>query len=362
MTGKSGVSCTDIQQQWNKGTTRNLEPKRLEDISFKRKHRDSELADEGPVVCEDLPSLPSYQTHEQFLEAVNSSAVSELFNIPGTLLHKAVTAKCGGSSGACEAYQHSSHSDSSVTCGLCQSFYETYVNVSSDQCAQVETLTKEQSLSQLWKDTRRIRITASTAKKVPVRDTTNPDRFLREQMYPSFRGNANTEHGRESEPKALDELRNLGLTISSHGAFISEDEPWLSASPDGIDSENSVIEVKCPVLKSGENFKERLAKGVSDVVLHDEIPHLSENGCNGYYKQVQLTMFCTGKKSCKFFVWSEQGHVLINIEYNDLYVNQEVSRLKQFYFQKMLPRLADDFRERRLKLSADYVNLVTATS
>ena len=95
----------------------------------------------------------------------------------------------------------------------------------------------------------RLRITGSSAKKVPVRATTSAENFLREQLYPSFRGNYATEHGRTSEPKALQALKEMGFVISPKGTVVSVDEPCLSASPDGVTACGAIVEVKCPVLQ-----------------------------------------------------------------------------------------------------------------
>ena len=75
---------------------------------------------------------------------------------------------------------------------------------------------------------------------------------LREHLLPSFRGNHATQHGKDSEPKALKELAELGHPIVKMGTILSASEPWLSASPDGmIDKDDKVlVEVKCPLVTS----------------------------------------------------------------------------------------------------------------
>ena len=111
---------------------------------------------------------------------------------------------------------------------------------------------KEQSDSKLWHDARKLRLTASSVKKVPVRNTTNPDSILREHLLPSFRGNHASQHGKDSEPKALKEFAELGHPIVKMGNILSASEPWLSASPDGMtDKDDKVlVEVKCPLVTS----------------------------------------------------------------------------------------------------------------
>ena len=45
--GRTGEACTDQQQKWNRGTSSNLEPKRLSQISFKRHKPNSKFGEDG---------------------------------------------------------------------------------------------------------------------------------------------------------------------------------------------------------------------------------------------------------------------------------------------------------------------------
>ncbi len=75
----------------------------------------------------------------------------------------------------------------------------------------MEKLTEEtqlQSASQLWHDARKLRLTASTAKRVPA---TNPQKFLNECLYPTFTGNTATKYGKENEEKAIQLMVGKGL-------------------------------------------------------------------------------------------------------------------------------------------------------
>ena len=81
------------------------------------------------------------------------------------------------------------------------------------------------------------------------------------------------------------------------------------------------------------------------------------NGSRGYYLQVQLTMHVTGLPNCKFVVWSENKCVKISVPYNPAFCDSSVSRLKNFYFSKFLPRIVDDSESGRLRLSEQYAKL-----
>ncbi len=137
-----------------------------------------------------------------------------------------------------------------MICSKCKAFYTKYIELNSDQAAELEIQTQNQSLSEVWHSARQMRITASSAKCVPVRATTNPDKFMREHLFPTFRGNAATKYGSEKEATARSLLVEKGLQVSHSGIRVSLTEPWLSASPDGIVNGMELLEIKCPVPKN----------------------------------------------------------------------------------------------------------------
>ena len=108
------------------------------------------------------------------------------------------------------------------------------MQLTPSQISNMTTETIDQAQSDLWHDSRKLRVTGSTSYKVPVRDTTNPDNFIKEHVYPTFRGNMITEHGHDSKLKAKKQLHDEGDVISDVGTVISRTQPWLSVSSDGV--------------------------------------------------------------------------------------------------------------------------------
>lgn len=143
--------------------------------------------------------------------------------------------------------------------------------------------------------------------------------------------------------------------ISPKGTVVSVDEPWLSASPDSVTACGALVEVKCPVLQDKDLKKTQAC----DIAFVQDKPELQHKGSRGYYMQVQLTMFCTGLRKCVFFVWSEHKHLLVDVIYNEKYVQDVVCRLKSFYFSPMLPRLVDDFKVCWLKITKLYKEILS---
>jgi len=357
--GVTGISCTDEQRRWNAGTKRNHEQKRISQISFRHHRAEEAYGASAAREGERLPSTPCYDTHHDFRETVGSSDTKALFELKNSLLEKCYNANVPEQADDIDSIElHQPHGET-LTCGKCKSFYNNYIEMNSDQAAELEIQTQNQSLSEVWHSARQIRITASSAKGVPVRATTNPDKFLREHLFPSFRGNAATKYGSEKEVIARNLLVEQGLLVSLSGTRVSLTEPWLSASPDGIINGVELLEIKCPILKNTTtSLAEHFTMSYSDIKVVNGKPELQRNGVRGYYRQVQLGMFCTGLRMAKLLVWSSKEHILINVPYDAEYLAEQIKRLRGFYFSVMLPRVVDEFFAGRLKLNGRYQQIV----
>lgn len=180
---------------------------------------------------------------------------------------------------------HTEHS-TILTCRKCLNFYETYIQLSPAQLEKLNHETQTQSLSQLWHDARKLRLTASTSKRVPKRSTTNPQKFINEHLHPTFTGNTATKYGTESEDKAIQFMEAQGHTVERRGLVVCPDHPWFGASPDGILDSTQLLEIKCP-LKGITSLTEFLDQSTSDIrCLEDGNYLILPNGPRGYYLQV----------------------------------------------------------------------------
>ena len=182
-----------FRPQWNKGTTKNIEPRPVADMDFKKtnyaKSCDEEEADEDVVENVGKSTFQSFISHLDFLSFVDNSPLKPLFNLQNFILYKSTSAKinttCFMSN---DSTPHSEHTGD-LSCLKCEKFYDRFVQLTPTQISDITTKTISQAQSDLWHDSRKLRITGSTSHKVPVRDTTNPDNFIREHVYPTFRGN-----------------------------------------------------------------------------------------------------------------------------------------------------------------------------
>lgn len=81
--GLTGIACTDEQRQWNAGTRRNLEPKRLNSIDFTHYKASDQYAEKRP-----LPPTPVFHSQEELNRSLRH------LNLPvGSLLYKWVNAE-----------------------------------------------------------------------------------------------------------------------------------------------------------------------------------------------------------------------------------------------------------------------------
>lgn len=148
-----------------------------------------------------------------------------------------------------------------------------------------------------------------------------------EHIYPNFRGN----YGKENEVSACHQLKEQGMNITHKGTVVSVQELWLSASPDGLIDSHVLLEIKCPV-PTQPSLTNQLTQKCSDIKLVDGELQLQKTGSRGYYMQVQLTVFCTGLKSARLLIWTPSEQVSFTVQYDEVFVREQVERLRGFYF------------------------------
>ena len=166
-------------------------------------------------------------------------------------------------------------------------------------------------------------------------------------------------YGQKQEVIARDYLRSTGVTVQETGMFVSKTEHWLSASPDGIIDQDTLLEIKSPFPEKWSTLDELISAGKYDVIATENGYQLKTKGSRGFYSQMQLTMYCTGLRKCKLLLWRcSDDHKLIDIDYNQIYVENQIERLKKFYFTKMLHRIVDDVDSDRLILCRTFRNFM----
>ena len=365
--GKTGLPCTDGQNQWNAGSKINAGQRKMKNVCFKRHNRKDlyqlpSTAQPSSTTPEPAQEVRLFGNHGEWRKNALASPKAELFNCPGnSLLQLRLNADTSNITDPipCPHLHLLTHDEhhTPLACVKCRTFYNQYIDMSTPQLEEIEKVTKAQSKEQVWHDARRVRITASTAKKVPIRLT----KFLSEHLHPSFRGNAATRQGAEGEELARDYLETLGNSIETKGLVVCKKEPWLAASPDGVINKDTLLEIKTPVMRD-KSIKEFLATKsceITTVANGDRVEyHIAYNGQKGYYMQVQLGMHCTGLQHAKLVIWNKTEHLEIEVPYDQGFVQEQITRLRTFYFSHMLPKIVDYFVEGRLQFCSKYLSIL----
>ena len=239
--------------------------------------------------------------------------------------------------------QPRSEHGSTLNCLKCTAFYDTFITLRPDQVVELERNTRKQSREPLWHDARKLRITASTASKVPQRETTDPDKFLAEHLYPRFQGSRATRYGKESEGLVKEHIKERGCRVIDKGLVVCAGDPWLAASPDGI-IDNKLLEIKCPItLSACTSINDAFTAKNQDIRVEDGQYIMNPKGPKGYYSQVQLGMHCLGLQTASLVIWTPLQHLELDVPYDNDFAITYMQRLRSFYFKHMLPKVVDEF-------------------
>lgn len=177
--------------------------------------------------------------------------------------------------------------------------------------------------SEEWFNARKGKLTGSNiGAALGVNPWKTPEDLVRQMVRDyhgaesEFVGNIATEYGTLHEPLAtMDYMGLTGNFVEECGFFVHPEHEWLGASPDGLISDELLIEIKCPF---GLRNKEK-----PEFKTADEQPH--------YYAQMQIEMAVTGRKSCDFYQWSKHCDSVETIEFSEKWFNDNLPVLEAFY-------------------------------
>lgn len=200
-----------------------------------------------------------------------------------------------------------------------RSYYDTKVVVTKEEAMEIECTTRDQSGSDEWRAERRKRLTASRVGGIlKMRKTTSRANKVKELLYSRFRGNEATRYGVLMEDQARTEYithqqehKDPGVNVRGCGLFISLNNPWLAATPDGIVDDPSeelnpegLLEIKCPHSKRNMTLAE--ACSTSSFCLTGKEKGIHNLKRRHDYYQVQCQLYCVNKEWCDFVVRTEK--------------------------------------------------------
>lgn len=205
-----------------------------------------------------------------------------------------------------------------------------------DRYREIEQATRDQNQSPLWFSVRRYRLTASYFGAIYHRLPSTPPHSLVMQILGkscNFTSPA-VEWGKQKESVALQKYveqqqdTHKDLYISKSGFIISEDHPFLGASPDAVvydptDNEPfGLAEVKCPY--SCRNLlpsEACLRPNFCSIIVHDvnSQPKVQLKRSHSYYSQVQGQLAISKRAWCDFIIYTEKGINIERIRYDQHY-------------------------------------------
>jgi hypothetical protein len=234
-----------------------------------------------------------------------------------------------------------------------QSFYEQHVKLDQAGIASLQLNTQNQSESELWKAERRKRLTSSVFGRVVSRNVKLKVKpLIRQLLYSTFRGNACTRRGMDSEASTIQDyiINKAGdgdtVLVQPMGLVIHPEHNFLAASPDGQVFVDNVavglLEVKNVLMNNSMGLREASTKK-SDFCLNLNGNALSLKRSHVFFYQCQGQLHVTGMPWVDFVVRRTnpyQIHIERIYQDIDLWDRKMLPKLTAFYFHAILPELA----------------------
>lgn len=122
------------------------------------------------------------------------------------------------------------------------------------------------------------------------------------------------DRGTELEPQAFDEFLRTIEPVTKVGFVTLDEYPYIGCSPDGLVSDNGILEIKCPK-----------AETLIEWILEGELPQQ-------YRLQVQGELWITGRTVAHFYGWHpEIEPFYLTVEPDEAVINAFNTCLPQFW-------------------------------
>ena len=367
--GYSNPACTSLPQGWNKGTHKQVEPKRICDLFIRNDSKlRSDRKSKTPINCLTKREFDPRHPEDRQL---NNDCVSSFYQsikacIPNACvlysIDPCITAELPPTlKDAADNFLSLHNNHEKGTDELMQEFLE-YIQLSRAQTDKVEEETRGQGCCNEWKQQRLGRITASIAHEVMTKTQSiinNRRRGHTPKYTPLVNKIVNgvdissvdaVKWGISHEADALKQFMaamtphhdcELGC-LKASGLLVKSDEPYLAASPDGLFKCRccgvSVVEVKCPYSIRDQEIAEGYDK-TDFLEMRDGSVKLKTS--HKYFSQITMLMALAPAKQTYFVVWTTKGLLTDTIEFSAEHWNNLHLNATLFFGSYVLPVLLE---------------------
>ena len=351
------TSVTSGPCQWVRRATTNLEPLLATDLQtghatiHQHVYPHEDIYD--PMPRENtLPSVESFmETVKQhlpsacildsmFIKEQNDTVSYDTLNLPSPMDYITLF--------------FSQHKCDSADCSeLCLNELKLYLAYSSDQITKIENGTRGQHHNQNWHSFREGILTASKFHEaIHCRDTVQKAcKFLQPSTLNDKNLPAPIKFGRSYEEKARvmfvssHKYHHRKTSCSVPGLILSNENPFLGASPDGIVSCPEcgifLIEIKC--IYSCRNFFPKNALLVSKICEKNDSGELTISKTHKYYYQIQGQLAITNINKCFLVGYTHKGIHSVPVEFDQDFWDENEKLLTDFYKTGIYPCLRAQF-------------------
>ena len=210
----------------------------------------------------------------------------------------------------------------------------------------VERLTRGQRNNDIWAEARKCRLTASNFGAI-VNSQKRTSVLKTVMGYYGYVSSDAIEWGKKREKVALSaylkEMNNDGkkVSVSESGLLISEEYPFLGASPDGVVRQNGeigLVEIKCPY-KHRQVTPYQASDDKTFCCVKDVNGNVTLKKNHKYFYQIQGQMAIKGCNWCDFVVWTTKGLVIERVVFDSQLWQTMKTNLVEFYRKCVLPEL-----------------------
>lgn len=228
------------------------------------------------------------------------------------------------------------------------------VNISTHEQQQIEVSTRGQYENEKWHVERKKRLSSTKFYDIcrKHKDGFRYDNVVRSILYPKVLLLPELGYGSTHECDAVAKYKEAhpGAKVKECGLIVSLELPFLCASPDRLVDEDGVLEAKCPYTAANYATLEETSRHHNIGVKVCKKGCLCLNQKHKYYYQIQGQLHVTGRHYCDLVMWSPRDFFEQRIFRNDNFWSLCVPRLRDFYFQYLLPEILDSRMKRKMPL------------